>query len=79
LAAPGGRLVALVKPQFELGPRKIGKGGVVRASVEEYRDLIDGLSASLARAGWAIDGVIASPILGGDGNKEFVLGATRKP
>lgn len=77
LAAPTARLVALIKPQFELGPEKIGKGGLVKASAEDYRQLTDKIAAWLARAGWRSPGVIESPIAGGDGNREFLLGAIR--
>ncbi|MGE0845611.1 MAG: TlyA family RNA methyltransferase [Flavobacteriaceae bacterium] len=74
LAAPGALLVSLVKPQFEVGREAVGKGGIVRdaaaarASVEAVADAVRGL-------GWTVDGVIASPIPGGDGNAEYLLGA----
>lgn len=79
LCAPESRVVALVKPQFELGPEKIGKGGLVSADVGEIVKLVDAIAAWLAAQGWRIDGVIESPIAGGDGNREFLLGATRTP
>jgi 23S rRNA (cytidine1920-2'-O)/16S rRNA (cytidine1409-2'-O)-methyltransferase len=69
------RLVALIKPQFEAGRRHLKKGIVrdpqVHAAVGE--DIAD-FAATL---GWAVAGVIPSPITGGDGNREFLLGATR--
>lgn len=77
LAEPSAFLVVLVKPQFELTPADIGKGGIVRdaaararavASVERY---VDGLP------GWRVTGVIPSPIAGGSGNQEFLLGAVK--
>ncbi len=74
LAAPGAWLVALVKPQFEAGRPAVGKGGIVRKpaerkkSVEKIRDFIE-------EAGWTVIGEIASPILGGSGNVEFLIGA----
>ncbi len=77
LAAPGAWLIALVKPQFEVGRGHIGKGGIVRdlaareAAVETVRGFVDDLP------GWRTRGVIASPITGGSGNIEFLLGATR--
>ncbi len=75
LAAPGCWLVALVKPQFEAGPDAVGKGGVVRdeaarqRAVESVREWLQGQS------GWEVTGVITSPITGGDGNIEFLIGA----
>jgi 23S rRNA (cytidine1920-2'-O)/16S rRNA (cytidine1409-2'-O)-methyltransferase len=75
LAAPGCWLVALVKPQFEAGRDAIGKGGIVRdaavrdAQAEKIATWIGGLP------GWRVTGVIPSPIEGGSGNREFLLGA----
>lgn len=68
-------LVALVKPQFEAGREAIGKGGMVRdAAVREAQ--ADKLTAWIAGLpGWQVAGVIASPIEGGSGNQEFLLGA----
>lgn len=77
LAAPGAHLVALIKPQFELGREKIGKGGVAKASEEDIARLTAGIGAWLSDAGWRPVGVIESPIAGGDGNKEFLIGAIR--
>ncbi|MDY8108555.1 TlyA family RNA methyltransferase [Fulvimarina sp. 2208YS6-2-32] len=77
LAAPGARLVALVKPQFEAGKQAIGKGGLLKdpATAEAVaRDVADWLGE---QPGWRVDGLIASPISGGDGNREFVLAATK--
>lgn len=74
-AAPGCWLVALVKPQFEAGREAVGKGGIVReasvreAQVEKIAAWVGGLP------GWRVGGVIASPIAGGSGNEEFLLGA----
>ena len=75
LAAPGAFLVALVKPQFEVGPERIGKGGIVRDA--EARDgALQSVTAWLAsRPGWRIVGSIPSPIKGGSGNVEFLVGA----
>ena len=77
LARPGATLVALVKPQFELGPGRVGKGGVVRdpAAVAEA---VAGVRGFLERSGWSVLGETPSPIRGGDGNAE-VLVAARKP
>ncbi len=79
LAAPGAWLAALVKPQFEVGRDHIGKGGIVRdeaareRAVAKVRDWID------AQPGWTVTGIIASPIAGGAGNQEFLIGARREP
>ncbi len=76
LAGPGARLVALVKPQFEAG-RGAAKKGIVRdpavhaAACRDARALVEA-------AGWAVIGVAPSPIAGGDGNAEFLLGARRR-
>ena len=75
LVAPGAHLLALVKPQFEVGKGNVGKGGIVRdpelvATVPiELENWING------QAGWTSLGMIKSPILGSDGNIEFLLGA----
>lgn len=69
-------LIALIKPQFEVGPDHVGKGGVVRdpaqhdAAVDRVRNLIASTGC------WATSDVIPSPIAGGSGNKEFLIGAT---
>lgn len=68
--------VFLVKPQFEAGREAIGKGGIVDeatglAAARRVRDHFDGLD------GWTVLDLIASPILGGDGNHEYLLGARR--
>ncbi len=75
LAAPDARLVALVKPQFEAGRANVAKG-VVRDGAIHAR-VCDEIAALLEGLRWTIDGLIASPIEGGDGNKEFLIGATR--
>ncbi len=72
LAAAGARLVALIKPQFE-----VGKGGVVRDP-----DLHEAVCARIeawlgAQAGWRVLGMTESPILGPEGNKEFLIAAAR--
>lgn len=74
-AAPGCWLVALVKPQFEAGRAAVGKGGIVReAAVREAQ--ADKIAAWIGGLpGWRVVGVIASPIEGGSGNQEFLLGA----
>ena len=77
LARPGAVLVALVKPQFEVGRAAVGKGGIVRDAGAAAAARV-GVAAFLRAAGWEILGETASPILGGDGNAEFLI-AARKP
>ena len=77
LAAPDAWLVVLVKPQFEVGREGVGKGGIVRDDVMRTTTL-----ASIALwlkddMGWRVRPPIVSPIVGGSGNTEFLLGATR--
>jgi 23S rRNA (cytidine1920-2'-O)/16S rRNA (cytidine1409-2'-O)-methyltransferase len=75
LAAPAASLIALIKPQFEAGRDRVKKGVVRDAAV--HKAVCDDIAASIAALGWRVDGVIPSPIAGGDGNIEFLLGATR--
>lgn len=77
LASDRSRLAALIKPQFELGPEKIGKGGLVRASDAELAALLTEIAAWLRGEGWTPMGILESPVAGGDGNKEFLIGARR--
>jgi 23S rRNA (cytidine1920-2'-O)/16S rRNA (cytidine1409-2'-O)-methyltransferase len=70
-------LIALVKPQFEAGPAALSKGGIVRdPAVQE--EAVAGIAALTAAHGFGLIGVTASPISGGDGNREFLLAAQRK-
>ena len=77
LAAPGAWAVALIKPQFEAGPEKVGKGGVVRdpAVHEEVCERVRGWWSALP--GWVVLGIEPSPILGPEGNREFLIAARR--
>jgi 23S rRNA (cytidine1920-2'-O)/16S rRNA (cytidine1409-2'-O)-methyltransferase len=80
LAAPGADLIALVKPQFEMGRDVIGKNGAVLASEDEQRHFVrDVIVAGFAKLGWQTQGVADSPILGGEGTKEYLLHATKTP
>lgn len=74
LAKPGARLVALVKPQFEAGPGAVGKGGVVKDPVI-HGEVRARIRRFLIDAGWSVTGEAESPIRGGDGNAEFLIGA----
>ena len=71
-------VITLVKPQFEAGRGKVGKNGVVKDKVI-YEEVIAELTASAERYGLYKKGVIESPILGGDGNKEFLMYLKVKP
>ncbi|WDI30208.1 TlyA family RNA methyltransferase [Hyphococcus flavus] len=76
LAAPQAKLVALIKPQFEVGPSGIGKGGLVKDGLAEpaARNIVEWI----ARQDWIVTGVIDSPIKGGDGNAEFLVSAVNR-
>ena len=78
LAGEGAFVVALVKPQFELGRASLGKGGIVKAEQREIDAMLDGFSRFLEAGGWRVAGRIESPIAGGDGNREHLIGATRQ-
>ena len=65
-------IVSLVKPQFEAGRAAVGKGGIVR-DAKTHRRVIEELTAAAQSSGLAVREVIASPILGGDGNQEFLM------
>ncbi len=72
LLSPSGRIIALVKPQFEVGKGKVGKGGVVRDPALHRRVLEDILYWTSAET-FGPQGLIPSPILGPKGNREFLL------
>ena len=75
LAAPGAHLVALIKPQFEVGPGRVGKGGVVRDPAL-HAEVCERIRAWLAaRPGWTVLGIVTSPITGPEGNTEFLIAA----
>ncbi|MCH8861386.1 MAG: TlyA family RNA methyltransferase [Proteobacteria bacterium] len=75
LAAPGADLVALIKPQFEVGKGKVGKGGIVRDPAL-HKEVCDKIEAWLeASPGWQVLGITQSPIKGPGGNIEFLIGA----
>jgi 23S rRNA (cytidine1920-2'-O)/16S rRNA (cytidine1409-2'-O)-methyltransferase len=75
LAAPGAWLVALIKPQFEVGKARVGKGGVVRDPAL-HAEVCERIAAWIgARPGWRVIGVTQSPIAGPEGNIEFLIAA----
>ncbi|ATE62253.1 TlyA family RNA methyltransferase [Thauera sinica] len=76
LLAPGGHVLALVKPQFEVGPQGLGKGGIVRDAAR-YAEVETRLRAAAHDAGLRILDWFESPIAGGDGNREFFFHGIR--
>lgn len=75
LAAPRAELVALVKPQFEAGRAAVKKGVVRDGGV--HAQVCARVASDIERLGWRVGAVTPSPIEGGDGNREFLLHATR--
>ena len=78
LAAVGARLVALIKPQFEAGRERVGKGGIVRDPAV-YVEVCETIREWLTAGGWPPIGLTESPIKGRDGNTEFLIAARRAP
>lgn len=81
--APGGQVVALIKPQFEAGPERVGKGGVVR-DPDVHRDVLQSILSWARENDWRVLGLTRSPITGPKGNVEFLAwlrvdGVTRAP
>jgi 23S rRNA (cytidine1920-2'-O)/16S rRNA (cytidine1409-2'-O)-methyltransferase len=72
LLAPEGEILALIKPQFEVGKGKVGKGGVVRSAAEHARVVAE-VGAAAVAGGLEVRGVVESPLLGPKGNKEFFI------
>lgn len=76
MLADEGRIVALVKPQFEAGRGRVGKKGVVRDPAV-HADVLASVCAEVASAGWVVTGLAWSPITGPEGNIEFWVAADR--
>ncbi len=76
LAATPCQLVALIKPQFEVGRGEVGKGGVVR-DPELHARVCDEVRGWLEGSGWQVQGIVESPIKGPEGNVEFLIAAQR--
>ena len=72
LIATNATVIALIKPQFEVGKGKVGKGGVVR-SAQEHSRVIDEIAQASVDCGYRVIAITESPILGPKGNKEFLL------
>jgi 23S rRNA (cytidine1920-2'-O)/16S rRNA (cytidine1409-2'-O)-methyltransferase len=79
LAAPRAWCIALIKPQFEVGKGKVGKKGVVRDPALHAEVCAKVESWFASQPGWSVIGVTESPILGPEGNREFLIAARRLP
>jgi 23S rRNA (cytidine1920-2'-O)/16S rRNA (cytidine1409-2'-O)-methyltransferase len=78
LARPGAHLIALIKPQFEVGKGRVGKGGVVRDAAL-HEEVVARVRAWLETdMGWSVIGVTESPIRGAEGNREFLICAIKE-
>jgi 23S rRNA (cytidine1920-2'-O)/16S rRNA (cytidine1409-2'-O)-methyltransferase len=71
LLAENGKMIVLIKPQFEVGRGDVGKGGIVR-DAEKHAEVIEKVNDFAAEVGLKVSGLIDSPILGASGNKEFL-------
>jgi 23S rRNA (cytidine1920-2'-O)/16S rRNA (cytidine1409-2'-O)-methyltransferase len=76
LLSPRARLVVLIKPQFEAGREAVGKGGVVKDEAAQ-KLAVGNVLRFLQESGFLLSEVIPSPIAGGDGNREFLVMASR--
>ena len=75
-APKGAKLLALIKPQFEAGREALGKGGILRDEAVQQA-VCETIAEFIKAKGWQLLEIIPSPVLGGDGNQEFLLGAIR--
>ncbi|MCC6713577.1 MAG: TlyA family RNA methyltransferase [Candidatus Dadabacteria bacterium] len=75
--APGGTLIALIKPQFEVGKGEVGKGGIVRDETKR-KEVVDKITAFASGLGMSVKGVVESPITGADGNVEYLVCAVKR-
>ena len=76
LAAQGAQMIALIKPQFEVGREGLDKGGIVKDGALRDKVVTD-ISQFIREAGWQVMGVTTSPITGPDGNIEYLVAATK--
>lgn len=76
IAAKGAQLIALIKPQFEVGKDLVGKGGIVR-DPELHRQVCNDIESWLREKRWDVRGVTESPITGQEGNREFLIYAVK--
>ncbi len=77
LGRAGARLVALIKPQFEAGPKAVGKGGIVK-DTSVHAEIRHRIRAFVEAEGWHVIGEAESPITGADGNREFLIAAVKR-
>ncbi len=75
--ASNAELIALIKPQFEVGKANIGKGGIVKDETL-YEGVFERITEKLCDLGWKPREIIASPVTGGDGNREFLITAQKR-
>jgi 23S rRNA (cytidine1920-2'-O)/16S rRNA (cytidine1409-2'-O)-methyltransferase len=71
LLTPNGQIIVLIKPQFEVGKGEVGKGGIVK-DAEKHAEVVEKVNGFVVEIGLINKGLIDSPILGADGNKEFL-------
>ena len=76
LVTSGAHLIALIKPQFEVGKDGVGKGGLVKDK-NAYERVNENITQFLIASGWSVQGIILSPMEGGDGNQEFLIAAEK--
>jgi len=76
LLVENGRIITLIKPQFEVGKGEVGKGGIVKDPTQ-HRRVVAEVNAAAESLGLVVCGVVDSPITGADGNKEFLALYTR--
>lgn len=77
LMSKGAELIALIKPQFEVGRERVGRGGIVSDPAQHAR-VCEEVAAFLDQQGWTVKGIAPSPVEGGDGNAEFLIAAKKR-
>ncbi len=78
ICEPGGTLIALIKPQFEAGKERVGRGGIVK-DPSVHKEIVSDIEAWInEKKPWQVLGVTPSPITGSDGNQEFLIAAEKK-
>jgi 23S rRNA (cytidine1920-2'-O)/16S rRNA (cytidine1409-2'-O)-methyltransferase len=77
MAEQGAWLVALVKPQFEVGRENVGKGGIVKDEAAQQAALVEIERWLIEDQRWNVLGTMESPLKGGDGNREFLIAAIK--
>ncbi len=76
LMKSGAHLIALIKPQFEVGKDGVGKGGIVKDKLA-FERVNKNITQFLIGLGWSVKGIVPSPMEGGDGNQEFLIAAEK--